>query len=493
MNDFAFWESILAGPITSMGADGLPNVVYFGTACIKYTQDVLRSIAHFGEVEVEILVNVAIQDTLFFNNILLPALQVVNLGYDFCVEVFRAIDARRSEIRPRDPPLTIIMHGRNTTSLSSVDETLENSTVDDDPQYRRKRLFDGFFVLFLRELRDLWEQFDLLEPALHPKPSSGARPLNVNIGNVEESLGCRCRTCEKLVDFLKSSERLELHAFGDSLSLNHVHLRVQLGGSQSHIKANLASGSSRQKLVIVKQQHPDDLVVQENRRRRKPRQICVFAIDTDPVDRISLHSQPAADSKFHHLCILSTWALMAQWQYLPRSTSFVPGLQTGQVSRRYLLQRSYRNVWRILCGPYILHMGHTKRRTRKQDHRCQGGWKQALGPRDLRPLLTGNFYCSWYFIACPLLVDWGSLPPPSILVGLAKTVVAVPVRWSGSNELPISAIQVQSTALLRREFEHDPRVCNLGQAKAKTPVYAGTYKNFPKRSMSVANRDFALV
>lgn len=97
----------------------------------------------------------------------------------------------------------------------------------------------------------------------------GARPLNVNIGNVEESLGCRCRTCEKLDDFLKSSERLELHAFGDSLSLNHVHLRVQLGGSQSHIKANLASGSSRQKLVIVKQQHPDDLVVQENRRRRK--------------------------------------------------------------------------------------------------------------------------------------------------------------------------------------------------------------------------------
>lgn len=34
----------------------------------RYTQDVLRSIAHFGEVEVEILVNVAIQDTLFFNN-----------------------------------------------------------------------------------------------------------------------------------------------------------------------------------------------------------------------------------------------------------------------------------------------------------------------------------------------------------------------------------------------------------------------------------------
>ncbi|KZP32627.1 hypothetical protein FIBSPDRAFT_925109 [Athelia psychrophila] len=232
MNDFAFWESILAGPITSMGADGLPNVVYFGTACIKYTQDVLRSIAHFGEVEVEILVNVAIQDTLFFNNILLPALQVVNLGYDFCVEVFRAIDARRHNTDGKD-------------------------------------LFDGFFVLFLRELRDLWEQFDLLEPALHPKPSSGARPLNVNIGNVEESLGCRCRTCEKLDDFLKSSERLELHAFGDSLSLNHVHLRVQLGGSQSHIKANLASGSSRQKLVIVKQQHPDDLVVQENRRRRK--------------------------------------------------------------------------------------------------------------------------------------------------------------------------------------------------------------------------------
>lgn len=110
MDEFAFWGSILAGAITLMGADGrLPNVVHFGSACIKYTfeaataqlehhlqslglnrltvlanvnihnptavqwytrytHDILRSTAHFSDEEVEILVGVAIQDTSFFNN-----------------------------------------------------------------------------------------------------------------------------------------------------------------------------------------------------------------------------------------------------------------------------------------------------------------------------------------------------------------------------------------------------------------------------------------
>lgn len=280
----------------------------------------------------------------------MPALHDVNPGYDFCVELFGALDARRSEIRPRDPAITFIAHGQNMMERSSADETLENSLqltiaqlrlalqpdgdsraraiqmlelcittgrmetcgatllkhlsdLSSAPQLDAKLLFSEFFVPFLRELRTLLEQFDLLEPALHAEhqPGDSADPSvattrtfyrdliksymlrclgikPLNMGSVKESLGCGCTTCEKLDHFLNAPDQMELHVFGDGLSLNHFQLRVQRNEPQSHVTTALVSDSGRQKLVIAKQQDHVSLAVQEDWKRRKAEAVKFLAL-----------------------------------------------------------------------------------------------------------------------------------------------------------------------------------------------------------------------
>lgn len=110
MNNLVFWGSILAGAIISTGVGShLPDTVHFGVACIKYTfeaaaaqlelhlqnhgldrlavltnlyfhnpsavqwytrytRDILQFTTHFGEEEAVALLEIAIQDTSFFNN-----------------------------------------------------------------------------------------------------------------------------------------------------------------------------------------------------------------------------------------------------------------------------------------------------------------------------------------------------------------------------------------------------------------------------------------
>ncbi|KAF7970194.1 hypothetical protein HWV62_24842 [Athelia sp. TMB] len=264
VNDFAFWRSILEGAITSVGVGSqLPDAVHFSLACInhtfesvithieysmrneglsrlavlaqlyvhnpfavnwypRYTCDILRSTLRFGEEEVHVLIEVAIQSIPYFNNILLPALHHVKPGYEFCVELFAGLDARRSEISPHDPSITIVIHGQEMTTRSSVEETLEKSLqlaldqwfsnlqpdlqpdeisrsraiqllelcittgrvdtcgdallrrvldIASAPNLDARELFVQFFVPFQRELRELLKQFDLLKS---PSQSSGS-------------------------------------------------------------------------------------------------------------------------------------------------------------------------------------------------------------------------------------------------------------------------------------------------------------------------------
>lgn len=251
----------------------------------------------------------------------LPALEILQPRYDFCIELFGALDARRSEILPRDPGLVIIMHTvtEPTARSANVNDILENSLQlailqwhhdlhGDDisraraiqmlelcittgrvdtcgtvllayvlgfalaPDVDLKCLFARFFMPFLRGLHELLEQFDLLDFA-PPSPQSidmattpfstfyrdlikcyvrsmmGTKPSQSNC--LAERPGCGCTTCEKLDIFFDSAEHNELHILGDSSSLSHVRLRVQMAGGD--VATTLTSGPGQQKLVVAKQ------------------------------------------------------------------------------------------------------------------------------------------------------------------------------------------------------------------------------------------------